>query len=1841
MAQITVTAVLDRSTFDPQAQALQTFINTFSNSNPIRIRIDTSSITNATTRINSFASSANTAFSSAQQGASQATQNMARYGQQIQNTTQQLQNMGNAAQNAWNQWNQGTQGAGRGTRDVADATDLLGRRIQGLATASAWRAITGQIKQALAAMKEVDRELVTIRKVTGFNEGQISAIGQSAYSVSSQYGVVPQEYLASVANFARAGYKEAATTLGELAVKTQLVGDVSQETANQMLLAVDAAYKYGGSAEKLSAVLDGMNEIDNNFATSIDKISSGLGKVTSIGAQAGVSIGELSAAIGTITAVTQRSGTEAATALRALFLNIMGDTKTEIEDGAKWTAGEIEGLRDVLRTYAPEVVNAAAATGQLINPMEAIGALSKAMQEGLLTEQELMQMVSDIGGKLRSSQLLALIQNWDMYSAQLDAFKNSAGSAGEEVARMLDSWEVKANQLDASWTKLTSDVLDSSFIKGTLDFLRGVTELLDSNGGLPAKFVAVAAGISAMSLALRSLQASTSVRAFFDMLRNPYALALAASAVLISEVVKALESANLSQGELEDNARKSADEYDRQKSALESVNAQITANKKLMDDIISKGADATGEEQNRLSVLKEQTAELLRQQKIEEYKTAKAGLDAAKAAAAAMNGRGYYSQFGYDIFSSNNLLDTKGQGYALAPGVGITTTRIGEDSDISSLLAYYGQLINGKKLLDTKIETAPDNNAVLEEYGEQNQWYIDEIARIEGFINDYISESADNAKSISDYIETYLRDVPYEKMTSDQKMLVDTYQRYTETSEKINEFMGVTTGPEASGTSVRGGAGGYNEPRQLSDWTIANDKHAQQLRNLNQAIREFNEHGYVSTGTAERMAAAGYDLSDSMVKADLGYVTTAADLKKLSDETAAWYEKFGIAMPESMESIGAEADQASLTLAELASNALTLQDNAYGAAKALKDLQDGLKGTGEKGDTFKALQQEYANVMKLIKEGRWNSNEARGFMDMLFGPDAIKEVGGYQVMSEWLGKDYFKSFFTDDALTTLEKWAKTLGEVKDENGELIASFAKNDDGTFDVVINDIDKLSEKLKIPSDMLAAFFDELGNFGNIEDFGGAEKLLDGMGESVETLADGTKKVNLAGFVQELVEAGQSSTNIRELINTLRDMDSVKIDGDFSKLGEMIETCEKAKAAKDSLDESANKPVVVESSSGEVKESESDVLSLQQAVKKFQFDDSQLNVTSDSGEVEDSESDVQGLRDAVHKYVIDEDQFNLNVKADSSQVQTASSDVETLANKVEDFGGEDGGGKEVSVKGKDEGVSKVKEAVEGLKGAMPLSPLSVDLTYKGDKDGNFFSTLADGIKSLVSKTVDVVVNYKATGSGTPNLFKNGVPSLNPHVGEDAGLAFATASGTDFSEGGPTLVNEKGPELIAQKGRAFVANGGRPTIVNLDRGAIVYNADETRELLVGGGISSYGIASRSGDGDKEKEMVNAALTISGITGKKDDKGGGSGGGKTSSKKPKKSDDDWWKILEESYEYALAKAKDTVSQLDLKITHIKNEIADAKRPLEDQIKEYEKINKQIDRQIQLLNRAKERATKPIQDQIDALKAQKDVQDEQLALEEKQKAVEEARANLQNAQQERTIRFYNQETGHWEWMADQKAIDDAQKNLDSAEKALADQEFNMQISALEREKDRIEKEFDDQITQLNEQKTVNEDAIYALNEAIDAIDDAYAPELNALEREKELMDRELSDTEAEWAHLQFQRQKKPKGNINKAANKLGAKGKAAKEIIDSLSGSIKDIESAAAAGTLDALTASVANSLIYGSPSTVTSAVGSGIGYNGGMADSHDIIINGIVFSNEGAYKSFTDGLAALGIYAGE
>lgn len=516
-----------------------------------------------------------------------------------------------------------TAGANEEVKKQGLLYDILGRSVSSFivrmaayrAVYAGIRAITNGFREAIETLKAVDDELVTVRKVTGFDSYQMARVEEQAYAVASKYGTSASDYTSSVAAFARAGYKDLSGDLAELAEKTKIVGDTTADVAQQFLLSVDAAYKYKGNIQALTAVLDGANEIDNKYATSIEKIAEGMGIVAPVAAQMHVGVDELAASIGTITAVTQRTGTEAARALRAIYLNIVGDTKTEIEEGVTWTTGEIAGLRDVIKLYAKDAWDAAQASGGIIDPMEAIAGLSKSVKDGVLTEAQLMEMVSDIGGKLRTSQLLALINNWDMYESMLADYNNAYGSAEKEIENAMDSWTRKSEVLKNTWTQFVKTGLNSDAVKGFLDILTSIVERLGTMPSLLAKIGVITVGLKLENIAksLSKMVDSTGKLKFslnsMSTIITGIGIAWTAVSYIIEAVKRKHEEVVARIYEEANAAKESSDKiltlYADFNSAKEGSDALAESAKKLAEALgedIPEGAEAAGKALDELTL---------------------------------------------------------------------------------------------------------------------------------------------------------------------------------------------------------------------------------------------------------------------------------------------------------------------------------------------------------------------------------------------------------------------------------------------------------------------------------------------------------------------------------------------------------------------------------------------------------------------------------------------------------------------------------------------------------------------------------------------------------------------------------------------------------------------------------------------------------------------------------------------------------------------------------------------------------------------------------------------------------------------------------------------------------------------------------------------------------------------------------------------------------------------------------------------------------------------------------------------------------------------------------------
>ena len=247
--------------------------------------------------------------------------------------------------------------------------------------------------------------------------------------------------------------------MAELATKTMLVGDTTEAIASKFIIATNAAWDLKGNMERLSQVVDEADYINNNYATDLTKLTQGMPIVASTAANMNMSIEETLAVLGTITSKTQETGTKAATAWRALSMNLAKEVGTifdEEGEALEVTEDSIKAVTDALKIYGTESIKAALETGKVISPLEAVEALAQAYKDGLLSDIELTNILMNVGGKLRTNQLTALVKDLasdtSTFREIMASLPNAAGTADAEINTMLGSWESKTKILKNTWT---------------------------------------------------------------------------------------------------------------------------------------------------------------------------------------------------------------------------------------------------------------------------------------------------------------------------------------------------------------------------------------------------------------------------------------------------------------------------------------------------------------------------------------------------------------------------------------------------------------------------------------------------------------------------------------------------------------------------------------------------------------------------------------------------------------------------------------------------------------------------------------------------------------------------------------------------------------------------------------------------------------------------------------------------------------------------------------------------------------------------------------------------------------------------------------------------------------------------------------------------------------------------------------------------------------------------------------------------------------------------------------------------------------------------------------------
>lgn len=339
--------------------------------------------------------------------------------------------------------------------------------------------IEGALSGAVGYVRSLNSSLNDIRIVTGYSADDMTRFAQQANKAAKELSTTTKAYTDASLIYFQQG--DAAETVAKKAAITTKAANTafsaSAEEMSEMLTAVWNSYQVG--EEELEKYVDIMAALGAATATSTEEIATAMQKVAATANTVGVSMQQMSSIIATVSSVTREAPESIGTSFKTILARI-GDLKLgkTLEDGT--TLGLVSGQLQQIG------INVLDATGNLRGMGEVLDSLMMKWDD--LTEAQKAAVAQAVAGKRQYTQLMALMENQDLYKKSLGIAANSEGELSKQANIFEESWRGASNRVQASLEKLYSQLVDDKAMVKMLDvaekFVTTLGGIVDGFGGL-------------------------------------------------------------------------------------------------------------------------------------------------------------------------------------------------------------------------------------------------------------------------------------------------------------------------------------------------------------------------------------------------------------------------------------------------------------------------------------------------------------------------------------------------------------------------------------------------------------------------------------------------------------------------------------------------------------------------------------------------------------------------------------------------------------------------------------------------------------------------------------------------------------------------------------------------------------------------------------------------------------------------------------------------------------------------------------------------------------------------------------------------------------------------------------------------------------------------------------------------------------------------------------------------------------------------------------------------------------------------------------------------------------
>lgn len=395
-------------------------------------------------------------------------------GREAEDVGSKVKQAGDQAQDGFNEFS--------AAEDAKQQVDNLKRQILDFfSIGNAIQIFKDSVREAFNTIKELDAVMTETAVVTDFSVSDMWDKLPEYSDQATKLGTsISSLYEATTLYYQQGLNSSAAMSVGIETMKMARIANMEAGEATQAMTAALRGFNMAVDEANATRVSDVYSELAAITAADTGQIATAMSKTASIASSANMEFETTAALLAQIIETTQEAPETAGTAMKTIIARFT-EVK-ELFDEGMMTGEDEEGEAININKIDAALKTVGISLSDFLNGTKGIDDIflelaSKWDSLDLATQR---YIATTAAGSRQQSRFIAMMSNYDRTMELVDAANNSAGASQEQFNKTLESLDAKLAKLKNAWQEFTMGLANSDFVKGAVDALTKLLEIINS-----------------------------------------------------------------------------------------------------------------------------------------------------------------------------------------------------------------------------------------------------------------------------------------------------------------------------------------------------------------------------------------------------------------------------------------------------------------------------------------------------------------------------------------------------------------------------------------------------------------------------------------------------------------------------------------------------------------------------------------------------------------------------------------------------------------------------------------------------------------------------------------------------------------------------------------------------------------------------------------------------------------------------------------------------------------------------------------------------------------------------------------------------------------------------------------------------------------------------------------------------------------------------------------------------------------------------------------------------------------------------------------------------------------